>query len=130
MKKIAIIGVGTAGALSVAHLSKKTTLDLHLNNVIPIEKANERYRSEITGIENILMMHYYAGSTFKTQFWEFAQDRAKRLIDERKNDPLFRKFIDRAKIFNQKSSESIEYGTWSLPIMNLNLNNLSLTNLL
>lgn len=110
MKKIAIIGAGTAGALSVAHLSKKTTLDLHLNNVIPIEKANERYRSEITGIENILMMHYYAVSTFKTQFWEFAQDRA--------------------KIFNQKSSESIEYGTWSLPIMNLNLNNLSLTNLL
>lgn len=94
-----------------------------------VDQANMNYNLDIRGLENLIMMHYYAGSNFKSDFWEFAQDRARRMIDVNKNTPIFRRFIDLAKVYDYRTSPDVQYGTWNLPMMNQNLVNLDLLDL-
>ena len=49
-------------------------------------------------VEYFIMMHYAAGSKWKNEFWDFAQYRGKKALEEAKLDPLFGSFIKREPI--------------------------------
>lgn len=79
-----------ATSISAMHLIQHKALDVWFNGG-SIDKANEEYKTYLTHIERFIMMHYYAGSPFKTPFWDFAQERGIRCMeDEVKNDELFK----------------------------------------
>jgi hypothetical protein len=40
----------------------------------------------MTKTERIIMFHYFAGSRFKTDFWEFAEERGRRCMEEAVQD--------------------------------------------
>jgi len=47
---------------------------------------NMIYTDKVSRIENIVMMHYFAGSKFKTPFWEFAQERGVKCMENADSD--------------------------------------------
>jgi hypothetical protein len=47
------------------------------NGYTAVDTANLYYLHFMIETENIIMMHYFAGSIFKTPFWEFAQERGR-----------------------------------------------------
>lgn len=96
---------------------------------ISLYDANSSYHSQVQKIENIIMLHYYAGSVFKTPFWEFANKRAKKHIDVTKNNPEFRQFIELGKNYTMPTPGNPSYGSWGVSTMSKNLKNLGLINL-
>ena len=50
------------------------------------EYSNIQYLEQLKQIEFIIMMHYAAGSPFKTDFWEYAQERGIKKIESTKGD--------------------------------------------
>jgi hypothetical protein len=57
------------------------------------EQANKDYQSQIKEIDSMIMMHYYAGSTFDTEFWKFAKERSLEPFARLKSDPRFKNLI-------------------------------------
>lgn len=45
------------------------------------ELSNKRYHANMDACENIIMLHYAAGSTFKSEFWEYAKERGVRCLE-------------------------------------------------
>lgn len=45
------------------------------------ELVERRYQANISANENIIMMHYAAGSNFNTDFWEFATERGVKCLE-------------------------------------------------
>lgn len=56
------------------------TLDYWFNN-FELEKCERNYHATIDATENIIMLHYYAGSDFVTDFWEYAEDRGRKCLE-------------------------------------------------
>lgn len=60
-----------------------------------LELSNERYHATLDACENIIMLHYAAGSSFKSDFWEYAQERGVKCLE--KADPSFNYMLKNAK---------------------------------
>lgn len=70
--------------------------------------ANLEYKQELFDIELMISLHYLAGSSWDTEFWEMAKDRAYKIISQNKNKAKFRNIIK-----NYKSlPKTLEFGTW------------------
>lgn len=69
-----------------------TVAELFWFRGISKEEAETRYQSIINASEYIIMLHYFAGSSFKTDFWEFAQERGVRCIEN--SDPAMKYMMD------------------------------------
>lgn len=84
----------------------------------PVNLLNDLYHTTLTQIERFLMMHYFAGSSFKTPFWEFAQERGARCMEEAKTDEHFKYMIamqKKAKSVSDCSAIKVQdYGVWWL----------------
>lgn len=61
--------------------SVNTIIDRHWFHGSSLELSNQRYDEWITSNESIIMLHYYAGSDFKTPFWDYAQERGQKCIE-------------------------------------------------
>jgi hypothetical protein len=48
----------------------------------PEAHAEAAYSSSVNAAERIIMMHYFAGSIYKTPFWEFAKQRGMACMEE------------------------------------------------
>lgn len=94
---------------------QRTAWDIWHGN-IPVEAANAKYTQELTEIERVIMMHYFAGSVFKTPFWEYAQERGKRCMEEAMKDSRFLYHFYAVKNGKKENefvfSKNTEYGTW------------------
>jgi hypothetical protein len=44
--------------------------------------ASELYDAYLQAQESIIMLHYYAGSDFKTPFWEYAEERGRKCMEQ------------------------------------------------
>lgn len=85
-------------------------------NKKPVAEANIEYRTLLAEVENVIMLHYYAGSIFKTPFWEYATNRGYRNIYKAFHNPAFTNMLN----YSQQdirdlyaSNSGFEYGTWS-----------------
>ena len=75
----------------------------------PISDVNKDMLEWNKGIENIIMMHYFAGSRFKSIFWDYAQTRGRKCMEEALTESKFLYFIQGCKEFKSGDNE----GTWS-----------------
>jgi len=81
------------------------------------DQSNQEYLEHMHQTEFIIMMHYAAGSPFKTDFWDYAQERGIKKIEDSKDDfkmqHLYRSIRD-IKIMNLgRDVPGIpEYGPW------------------
>jgi hypothetical protein len=92
-------------------------------------QCNQEYITILSQIENIIMLHYYAGSIFKTPFWEYAIARGEKNIRKALMNPTFLDIIKNSqRDMKQLNTESFlfNYGSWSLSAFSQNLNGLSL----
>ena len=90
----------------------------------PKDLTERRYNAVIDATENIIMLHYYAGSEFVSDFWEYAEERGRRCVENA--DPSLSYMIKNSKkpsglgsysdMFNHPDEMSIEldglYYSW------------------
>ena len=57
-----------------------------IQGVMSAEQANVEYVGLIRNVERIIMMHYFAGSKYKTLFWDYARERGERCMETGKYD--------------------------------------------
>ena len=46
-----------------------------------LDISERNYHATIDATENIIMLHYYAGSKFVTDFWEYAEERGRKCLE-------------------------------------------------
>lgn len=97
-------------------------------NLKTLNQINQEYWDITDEIENVVMMHYLVGSKFKTEFWEFAYERAVKKLKLAVKNNSFRNFCNDSFSYNPKiAREPIpEYGSWDLSVMHQNLNHLNI----
>jgi len=103
----------------------------YLFNGNSLDLVNSSYTQFIQEIENIIMLHYFAGSKHKTPFWEYAQDRGQKCMEKAVKNPRFKEFYKDSKEYDFKNYlntpiEKMMYGSWDKRIMNMNLQSLDL----
>jgi hypothetical protein len=83
-----------------------------------IEEAHFKYLNEINQIEFVIMMHYAAGSRFKTDFWEFAQERGIKKLESMGSDSEAQRIYQLTKGYKTMyEGEKVmgdvkEFGSW------------------
>ena len=108
-----------------------------LNNVenmllgqINIKEAQSIYDSFIENTEQMIAMHYFAGSRFNTPFWEYAFNNSLPTIQKLTSNPKFRALfneiegINQGKKFVNTSNET--FGTWGAFSFHQNIHNLGI----
>jgi hypothetical protein len=90
--------------------------------------SNRHYRRHITEIENIIMLHYYAGSTYKTNFWDYAKSNGEKNIKNAIKNQSFLEMVNYSKFNDPNIVAKDDYGTWWLGSFYQNLLNLDLYN--
>lgn len=94
-------------------------------------QANGEYLEFMHQTELVIMMHYAAGSAFKTDFWEFAQEKGIKKLEDSKTDMQLKKVLDlSSQIKEARFSPGInsvrEYGPWWVGSFVENINGLGL----
>lgn len=85
----------------------------------PKELVNKLYTDNMMNIENMIMLHYLSGSSFESQFWDFAEERATKNIECLLRSDRAAKFlsmVNEAKSFDwrQGSADFGDFGTWGV----------------
>lgn len=93
-----------------------------------LEYINNRYIELIKQVENIIMLHYFSGSKFDTEFWRFAKQRGEECIGKSiRSDGNFREILEQSykkfDLFFRK-----EYGIWQAFSFKQNIANLGIEN--
>lgn len=114
-----------ATSLDLVNLIQRLSYDV-INKNKTTDQANFIYNENILQIEAIIMLHYFAGSKYRTTFWEFAQERGRACISSRMiDDPRFRSIVKYSLEIEHRSVEPIlQYGVWQSPSFYQNLRGL------
>lgn len=115
-----------ATSINMMHFIQREFFDLIASKIFndtsdesSIECKNESYLRYIREIENVIMLHYAAGSKFNTDFWKFAKERGKENFSLLKSNPRFSELMTESKKIE-------DYGTWPKRSFLINLQNLNL----
>ena len=92
---------------------------------ITLKTATDNYVKYLKEVEAMIMLHYYAGSIFDTNFWKFAKDRASDVMEEAINDLDFYKILINYKDLNDQNRK-LNHSTWTLFSYYQNITNLGL----
>lgn len=109
-----------ATSISTMDIIQRLTFDVHFLGM-PIEIANKRYLEVIDEIENVIMLHYLTGSTYDTNFWDFAKHRAEKKLSSAMKDSKFVKMISPGMEEN-----TFAYGSWGYPSFQENIKGLGI----
>jgi hypothetical protein len=100
-------------------------------------EANSQYLQQMHEIEFVIMMHYAAGSSYKTDFWDYAQERGIKKIENSKNDKRMQALYSSIKDMPTKNlateiykSSDQEYGLWWPGSFIQNIDKLGLKNIM
>ena len=86
------------------------------NDYKDLEAANIFYTQKVKEIENVIMLHYAAGSVFDTEFWHWAQERGQRNISSLLNNRVFKLMLASAtgNMYEDMDDDGDKnYGTWA-----------------
>lgn len=121
LEPIEATSIATMDAIS------RRAYDIWFNNA-PVESANLEYRALLDEIENVIMLHYFAGSIFDTPFWDYAMDRGRKNMVKALENIEFAKVLDNSQqdIRDLYGMAPFEYGTWSGASFKQNLTALGL----
>lgn len=95
------------------------------------EEANLSYTKLIKETEEMITMHYFAGSKFNTPFWDMAYDLSLNNIQSMTKNPKFRLIFNQIKPHPKEEYQrfnSRPYGTWGSFSYSQNLYHLGLLN--
>ena len=76
-----------ATSTAVMELCQRWLFDILLDEKA-VNNANDKYQEFMKQTETMIMLHYLPKSKFKTEFWEYSNERAKKQFSEAKNDPV------------------------------------------
>lgn len=83
---------------------------------LSVEEANKNYQDDLDSISDMIMLHYFAGSSFDTEFWKNAKKLADQKLTIAKNKPNFRNMINVCMMDSKKrdfiAKTLTDYGTW------------------
>jgi len=109
---------------TVEEVNRKIFDVIHKNKTI--DKVNKEYYYWFKEVQDIITMHYLAGSKYKTEFWDKAQLLAKECLSIKSP-----KWLDILYNFdNPRYTIQGSYGCWSMPSIRQNVNELEIRNLL
>ena len=116
-----------ATSVGVMDHIQRASWDLWHGNISE-EHANLKYNTLLKEIESVIMLHYFAGSKYNTEFWKFAQERAVRCIEESSKDVNFMQVYSESKAAETANMcpTSIEYGLWQSIAFNQNIKGLGI----
>ena len=104
---------------------------MHYDNV---PSVNSKYQKFMKQTETMIMLHYLPKSKFKTEFWEYANDRAAKHFSEAKNDAeLCDQFSHIAANIDADfihTNDDKSYSTWIATSMGLHIKKLGLESLM
>ena len=118
-----------ATSTATMDLCQRGLFDILLNEKA-VRNSNDRYQQFMKQTETMIMLHYLAKPKFKTEFWEYANDRAKKQFSDAKNDPILQDQF--AYITANIGLDSIPEGglppfsTWTATSMGLHIKKLGL----
>lgn len=94
-----------------------------------VEKSNQKYIKKVRDTENMIMSHYFAGSVFKNDFWQYAQQRGEQCMRRAFRDPEFLYMIKESfKNLTIPTNNSSDYGSWNVKSFSQNFSKLGLYN--
>jgi hypothetical protein len=99
------------------------------NKHISIDDMNLIYKKRILEVETMIMLHYFAGSKYKTKFWEFSKKRGEECIELafRYDDNFFKMIKYATEIEDANYCENIgSYGHWPASAFNQNIKGLGI----
>jgi len=83
---------------------------------LSVDEANANYQDDLDSISNMIMLHYFAGSTFDTEFWREAKNRANHRMNIAKQNKKFTTMINACNMVDKKRELVFgtlgEFGTW------------------
>lgn len=100
----------------------KNTYDIVTKRTMP-SKANALYTQELYEIYVMIMLHYFSGSIYKTEFWDYAKEMAFPVISEALKtnqklnaliNPVLQPNFKLEDVANPEYKNLGEYGTWWL----------------
>jgi hypothetical protein len=112
-----------ATSIYTMDIIQRQAFDFWFNNKDKVS-VNDNCVNTLKEIQNVIMMHYCNGSTFDTEFWNFAKDRGERCMINSLKDPKFNSILDRAK--KDVIENYIGYGSWNAQSFKQNLDGLEL----
>jgi hypothetical protein len=122
-------------ATSIDFMNKinRHAFDLWAGN-LHVGDLNYAYLQEITEIEQVIMLHYFAGSIYDNEFWTYATERGEACLRKAMESPVFRSVLDPDIDIHDPNSlrnfyagiESNNYGTWAAKSFKQNLHGLKL----
>jgi tryptophan halogenase len=108
-----------ATSINLMNRNHRRAYDLWFNNKF-LTQVNDEYLQDVKEIENVIMLHYAVGSVFKSDFWEYAQQRGQLNYLTLQNNTRFKSFLA------GQEPEPTSFGTWSRASFKQNLPNLGL----
>jgi len=115
-----------ATSIALMNVINKMAYDSWFNNG-NVDMLNKDYTDYVQEIETVIMLHYFAGSEFKTPFWDFAQERGEKIIARAKHNTKFNDFVEHSKLEKDMALRlDGNYGTWGVASFKQNLENLKL----
>lgn len=119
-----------ATSISTMDLIQRSAFSLWTGEA-SLDRVNNLYFDTINEVEAMIMLHYYAGSSFDTRFWSMAKNNGKLKIDQAiKNSKLVDMILQSDTIKFGYLKEKFEYGTWNPISFNQNLTQLGIRNTL
>lgn len=99
------------------------------NGYLTEKECQDQYKDYLNDIENMILLHYMAGSIYKTKFWDFAKKTAFRKIKkEFKNNTDWSNFVFNA--INGYYDVEKEFGTWGSYNYDVNVKSLKIEELI
>ena len=103
-----------------------------LKGNITQDEANIKYQNFLSMSEQMITMHYFAGSKFKTPFWEYAYNNSLDNINKMTSNPLFRLMFEEMKEYINNKRFGIRFpqiegfGAWGAFSFSQNIPNLGI----
>jgi len=116
-----------ATSTGLAHQINLLAADV-FNSKTTAERANFGYENLINEIEGMISLHYFAGSSYKNDFWAYAESLGTKKISQLlgKASP-FAKMISTALTSTSVFDTNGEVGTWTLHSWKYNIKELGIT---
>jgi hypothetical protein len=110
-------------ATSIGVMDRINRLSVSLwKNQIDLDQANKAYEDFVKETEAIIMLHYYSGSIFQTDFWKYAKELGSQCIREHFGNEKFKNIIQYCLSqenewgnLTQDQRKSLHYATWGTP---------------
>lgn len=97
------------------------------HNIKSEDQVNEEYHNFLDQIEHMIMLHYLAGSVFKTKFWKHARKEADLNIQKALDKKYFQDIVSFV-LDHQNNNHNTSYGTWPWRSYYINITGLNLEN--